>query len=298
MSLVMPVSCFRFSWIKWQSSSRRFLSWSHPPDILFFSCTGYCFSSSITLIPHTTALSSNTMANAFYFSSSVHSYGDRLAVHLYLCPINLFPVKLLRSNQVIPMVQRLVEYVISICTKSVDINISNVQAGADRPHYHIAVGPHPTDPNRYIVAGVTHQGRLGRLGPAEALTETGPMSAHGLRGQVLLTPTSAHVQHISRPDPRDGYHGVVGQQWIDQFHHCTLSWFSIVLVLLISRSKSRSTWKRSSTLCACACGWRPWDSSWYSLFSAPSPYTGCTTTRGRSTPPRTFGPGRSPLKRG
>ena len=145
------------------------------------------------------------------------------------------------------------EYVISICTKSVDINF-NIQGGAENPHYYVALGPHPTDPDRHMVAGVTHHGRVGLLGPAEPLPATGQGSAHGLTGDVLLTPTSAHVQHISRTDPRQNHvQGNVGHQWISDYHNCALCWSSVVLLSLISQSKSSATTKQSCTRCPWAC---------------------------------------------
>jgi hypothetical protein len=87
-----------------------------------------------------------------------------------------------------------------------------------------------------MVAGVTHHGDVGLLGPSEPLPATGHGSAHGLTGHVLLTPTSAHVNDISRTNHHQ-IQGVVNQQWIDGYHHCTLSWSSVVLQSLISQSK-------------------------------------------------------------
>ena len=112
-----------------------------------------------------------------------------------------------------------------------DTDIFNVQAGAHNHHYYVALGPHPTQPNRHMVAAVTHHNG-GLLGPTEPLPATGPGSAHGLTGHVLLTPISAHVQHISPTNHRQ-VQGVVSQQWINGYHNCTLNWSSVMLLSLI-----------------------------------------------------------------
>ena len=98
--------------------------------------------------------------------------------------------------------------------------IFNDQGGAHHEHYYVALGPHPTDPNRHMVAGISHHGNVGLLGPNEPV----PAGSHGLTGDVLLAPTSAHVQHISRTQFGQRQ-GVVSQQWINNHHQSTLSWF-------------------------------------------------------------------------
>jgi len=92
-----------------------------------------------------------------------------------------------------------------------------IGGGAENHHYYIALGPHPTDPNRHMVAGITHHGDVGLLGPSEPIHGSAA-AAHGLTGHVLLTPTSAHVNDISRTKPHQ-HQGVVNQEWIDRYHH-------------------------------------------------------------------------------
>ena len=107
--------------------------------------------------------------------------------------------------------------------QSADIYIFNLQGGAERDHYYIGLGPDPNDPNRHRVAPVTHHGQFGLLGPHEPLPASGRGSAHGLTGDVLLTPTTAELRHISPTDPRQNHiQGTVDHQWISDYHNCAL----------------------------------------------------------------------------